>query len=113
MSDPEVIAELRRIGGTPASLLEDRDYLERFVLPVVRADHQIFETHRPGISPIHVPILALGGLNDPHTTPQQLEAWGEQTTSWFETCWVPGDHFFIHSRMADISEEFFRRFSEK
>ena len=44
-----------------------------------------------------VPIAAFGGLQDPNTIQEELEAWKELTTSLFTLHMIEGDHFFIHS----------------
>jgi medium-chain acyl-[acyl-carrier-protein] hydrolase len=97
LPEPALLAELRRYGGTPESILEE-PYVMSSVLPLIRADFEILETwsHVPE-APLPVPITAFGGLDDVRKPRARLEAWRVQTCSRFALHMVPGDHFFIHS----------------
>jgi medium-chain acyl-[acyl-carrier-protein] hydrolase len=97
MSDADLLAEVRRYGGTPEEVLRDPE-LMGLVLPVLRADIQVIETwpHTPG-EPLDIPISAFGGLDDPGTSRPELEEWRAHTRREFALQMMPGDHFFIHS----------------
>ena len=97
-----IIAELRRLGGTPAVVLEDPELLE-LMLPVVRADFAVCETyayqHR---DPLDCPITVLGGLQDTEASPLELAAWRGYTTADFGLQLFEGDHFYVLSRRSSL-----------
>jgi medium-chain acyl-[acyl-carrier-protein] hydrolase len=104
LPDDELIAALRRYGGTPDELLSDGD-LMAFLLPLLRADFALGDTyrHEPG-PPLSIPITAIGGAQDPRVCAEALEAWGDHTTGSFAAHRLPGDHFFLHARRAPVIE---------
>jgi medium-chain acyl-[acyl-carrier-protein] hydrolase len=97
LPESEFVAELRRLNGTPDSVL-DHPELMRLMLPIIRADFEISQTYSylPD-EPLSCPISAYGGLQDTEVARESLEAWQGQTTASFSLKVFPGDHFFIHS----------------
>ena len=102
LPDPLFLAELRRYGGIPESVVQEPELLELF-LPIVRADFEVLETtlHAPE-EPLDVPISVFGGLDDRMNPPDILEAWRAQTRGDFTRRMFPGDHFFIQSARAAL-----------
>lgn len=97
LPEPELIAELRRLGGTPQEVLEHPE-LMRLMLPLLRADFEVIETYRyEPEPPLDCSLTAFGGLEDAEVTPPELDAWGAQTTRAFTRRLLPGDHFFLHT----------------
>jgi medium-chain acyl-[acyl-carrier-protein] hydrolase len=97
LPESEFVAELRRLNGTPHSVL-DHPELMRLMLPIIRADFEISQTYSylpDGL--LSCSISAYGGLQDPEVSRENLEAWRHQTTASFSLKIFPGDHFFIHS----------------
>jgi len=96
LPEAEFIAELRRLNGTPAAVLENRELMQ-LLLPTLRADFAVLDTYgyEPE-PPLSCPIVAFGGLQDPDVTCEMLEAWRQQTCSGFSLQMLPGDHFFLH-----------------
>lgn len=95
-SDAELVAELRRLGGTDAAMLIDPELLA-LTLPAVRADFRAVETHRPRVP---VPLLdcrvtAYHGAEDTEVTEAETAAWREVTTGRFGIRRWPGDHFYL------------------
>ncbi len=91
----ELIAQLRRLGGTPEEVLCDRE-LMALVLPLVRADFAVLETHRHlPQPPLSVPIDALGGADDPVVSAAALDAWRGSTSKGFARRMYPGGHFYL------------------
>jgi medium-chain acyl-[acyl-carrier-protein] hydrolase len=84
----------RRYGAIPREIREHPEFLD-LLLPVLRADLEVFETyaHAPA-PPLHVPILALGGENDHIVSRSQLLGWRAHTSAYFEAEMIPGGHFF-------------------
>ncbi|MFE0753903.1 thioesterase II family protein [Inquilinus sp. NPDC058860] len=100
-SDAELIADLRGYRGTPEEALADAE-LMAIVLPVLRADFLLAGGYvyrpRPALPcPVHV----LAGTRDDLGRPA-LEAWGRETRGDFALDLFEGDHFFIHSRQAEV-----------
>ncbi|MCB9540739.1 MAG: thioesterase [Myxococcales bacterium] len=101
-SDEALVAELRRLGGTPPQVLQHRELLE-LLLPMLRADYRIAETyHAPATATVDCPLLALGGEDDADVPPAALAAWGHHTTAAFRAQQLPGGHFFLHERPRDV-----------
>jgi surfactin synthase thioesterase subunit/glycosyltransferase involved in cell wall biosynthesis len=96
LSDDQLIAELKKLGGVPAEALADEE-LVRSILPAVRADSALYRSYvyveEP---PLECPIRAYGGISDPNVTRDHLEAWARQTTASFAVEMLPGGHFFVN-----------------
>ena len=100
LPDDEVVAEMRRLNGTPEEILENEE-LMRLLIPLLRADAAIHETYvHEEEEPLDVPITAIGGLDDPKAERGEMEAWRRHTRADFTLRMVPGDHFFIHTSQA-------------
>jgi medium-chain acyl-[acyl-carrier-protein] hydrolase len=102
LGDQELLAYLRALGGAPDDLLQDKE-LQRFFLPVLRADFELAGTFRyvPD-EPFGCPISAWGGDEDISTTREGLEAWDEQTTMSFRLRMLPGRHLFLQSSQHEL-----------
>lgn len=109
LPEPELIAELRRLNGTPEEVLANRELMS-LLMPLFRADSAIHETyvHQPE-EPLDVPITAIGGTEDPKAGREEIEAWGLHTRAAFAARMIPGDHFFIHGSqplvLRDLAQE--------
>lgn len=96
---------IKRLGGTPDEVLEN-DELMRMILPVLRADLAVDETHSvaPGTA-VRCPLLAMGGTADALAPPGALEAWRGHAGGPFRAVTVEGGHFFVlHNRQAVLRE---------
>jgi surfactin synthase thioesterase subunit/glycosyltransferase involved in cell wall biosynthesis len=83
--------ELLREAGLP-----DDPAIRHSVLPALRADTHLYRHYiYAEEAPLPIPIHAYGGLDDPHISRAQLEAWREQTTESFAVRQFPGGHFFL------------------
>ena len=95
---------LRRLNGVPAELLEN-DELFRIFQPTLRADLTLCETYQAAEEPpLPCPIAALGGLEDPDVTREEIAAWKQHTTAAFSVRMLPGDHFFLDSARRQVIE---------
>ena len=98
LADDALIAELVEYNGTPAELLAHRE-LMALVLPTIRADFAIAEEYVYRTQPrFKVPITALAGRDDDHTSIEQMQAWQDETSGGFHLEWFSGDHFFINAQ---------------
>jgi surfactin synthase thioesterase subunit len=106
LADEALIEEVRlRYDGIALQHLSDPE-LRAMVVPILRADFQIFETYAcRGEPPLDIPILAFGGAADKHVSAQDLERWAELTRCSFEVRMFPGGHFFLGPCRAEVLAE--------
>lgn len=102
LPDPELVERLRGYGGTPPEILAHPE-LMALVLPILRADFELVETHvvEHGRPALDLPITVLGGRDD-DATRGDLDAWRELTNGSCQVRMFPGGHFFVHSAMAEV-----------
>ncbi|SMC73777.1 thioesterase II family protein [Kibdelosporangium aridum] len=101
-TDDELVDELTRLGGTASGLLAN-DEVRSVLLPAVRADYQVSETYRWSPSPpLSCPITTLTGDRDPEVTPDEMAGWAEMTTGPLTRHVLPGDHFYLVPRRAEV-----------
>ena len=93
----------RRYGAIPPELRDHPEFLD-LLLPVLRADLEVYETyqHSPA-APLDLPILALGGRDDANVTREQLQDWAGYTTGRFESDLLPGGHFFLQEDVLAVT----------
>jgi surfactin synthase thioesterase subunit len=97
------VAEIdRRYGGIPKEVMAHRELMELLV-PALRADMAVMETHRPDLQPpLRAPIHVFGGDADARVRREDLEAWRPLTCGGFRVTTLPGDHFFVNSRRTEL-----------
>lgn len=102
LPDSEFLEAIRRLNGTPEAVFANPELLA-LALPILRADFSLIETYTyiDG-APLQCPISVFGGLQDPETTVECLEAWKMQTDGDMSLHLFPGDHFFIHSHLDEL-----------
>ncbi|WP_410671422.1 thioesterase II family protein [Amycolatopsis sp. cmx-4-68] len=102
-SDAELLAEVKRLSGTDAKVLED-DEIVRMVLPALRNDYKAAETYRYRPGPdISSPITALIGDRDPKVTEAEARQWATHTTGPFDLKTYPGAHFYLNEHHAAVN----------
>lgn len=88
------IEEIRRLGGSPDEILNDREVME-FFAPILRADFRATETYRHVQAPqLAIPITVIVGTEDTITEEDALR-WGELTHKGMELITMEGGHFHI------------------
>jgi len=66
LADTNLIEELRRLEGTPEEILSNQELMTA-LLPVIRSDFKLVETHQyVDEPPLPIPGLALGATEDTH-----------------------------------------------
>lgn len=102
LPEPQFIAEIEKMNGTPREVLEHAELMQ-MLIPLLRADFAVCHTYSyvPG-APLRCPITVIGGTQDDTTTPAKLEAWREQTTARCRLHMLDGGHFFIHDQLAQV-----------
>ena len=100
LPEPEFIAELRRLQGTPGEVLDNAELMQ-LMMPIIRADFKASQTYEyiPG-PPLESPIRAFGGLKDEEVPREKVEAWSEFTAGSFRAQMLPGDHFFLNTSQS-------------
>jgi medium-chain acyl-[acyl-carrier-protein] hydrolase len=96
LADAELIEELRRYGGTPEAILQDKEAID-YLLPFIREDLSIAERYQH--APLHslrCPITAIAGGSDMLAEVADVAAWGERTEGSFAFHELNGGHFFLH-----------------
>ena len=102
LPDQEFIAEIRRLNGTPAEVLDNPELMQ-LVLPMLRADFSILETYSyRDEPPLACPLTIFGGSEDKDVRSESLSAWRGHTTAAFSLSILPGDHFFLHTSQATL-----------
>jgi medium-chain acyl-[acyl-carrier-protein] hydrolase len=96
------VERLRSFGGTPPEILADAELLE-LVLPVLRADFALAESHRyRAQEPLAMPITAYSGTNDQFAPAALMAGWQAETTGTFALKELPGAHFFLHTARVTL-----------
>lgn len=104
--DVEMIMELHRLGGTPAEVFDSREMLA-MILPVLRADFALTETHPfPEPTPVPVPATLLYGRRDPVVKPADVLAWQAWLEGRPEILEIDGDHFYLSDARRLICDLF-------
>ena len=98
LPDPEFLREVcARYDNIPDEVLAE-DELLQLVLPALRADILVLETHPYARElPLDCPISCFGGQEDRHVSREDLESWAEHTRAGSKVRIFPGRHFFIDS----------------
>lgn len=101
-SDDELVADMRRLGGTSSGILDDESLMAA-VLPTIRRDYQLIETYRPlpGV-PLRCPVTVLYGDQDPEIDEPEAEAWDEATEGPCRLHVLPGDHFYLEEHRREV-----------
>jgi surfactin synthase thioesterase subunit len=98
-----MVARLRELGGTPAALLDDRDFID-FVLPVLRADFHLCGTYAPLATaeestvrePLVCPVGVFTGCDDRATAcAEDVAAWRDETRGTCTLHRFDGGHFYL------------------
>ncbi|NMM92502.1 hypothetical protein B2J88_51150 [Rhodococcus sp. SRB_17] len=110
-TDADVLAELRRLGGTAASLLGDDDVLQ-MILPAVRNDYRAAEAYRyqPGPS-LSCPIVVLHGSDDCRVSSIEADGWRHHTSDTCSRYALDGSHFYLDTEYSAVASLVVRHLS--
>jgi len=102
-SDDEIVADLRKMGGTPEAVFDEPELLAT-ILPILRADYMVCDAFRaagPAADPmLECPVSILGGAADDYDE-KQLGRWAGVTRGPCGQRIFPGGHFFLSEESAD------------
>lgn len=102
LADAELIEELRRYGGTPEAVLQDKEAID-YLLPLIREDLSVAERYRHAHShALQCPITAIAGRSDMLAEVSDVAAWGKHTQGSFSFHELNGGHFFLHEDPAAV-----------
>jgi pyochelin biosynthetic protein PchC len=111
--DEALIAEVRRLGGTDGTLLDDPD-LREIVMPAIRADFKVVGTYGPREPvPVGCPVYAYIGDNDQSTAPEQMADWADVAPVGFRLTVLPGHHFYLVEQREAVTSAIARSWAER
>ncbi|HEY3009731.1 MAG TPA: thioesterase domain-containing protein [Micromonosporaceae bacterium] len=103
LPEVEFVRRLRELGGSLAEALEVPE-LRDLVLPTLRADFAWIDSYRYRAEPpLPMPIVGFAGGADAAAPPDTMAGWRRHTVAGFRLRVLPGDHFFVHSRAAEVA----------
>lgn len=101
LNDEALLQELRHLRGTPDEVLSNTEFMKS-ALPVVRADFMMCGAYVHRMRPrLPCSVHVFGGTDD-ETSNENLRAWEQETSASFRLDVLPGHHFFIHTRQAEL-----------
>lgn len=96
-----VLVERLNAPAEPWAIPELREAL----LPVLRADFAWIAGYRyQAEPPLAVPVVGLAGADDAEAGPSPMLGWSRHTCESFRLCTFPGDHFFLRSASAEVTD---------
>ena len=101
LADDALVVEIqRRYNGIPPEVRQYPELLE-LLLPALRADMSVIETHRAPDggqppAPFAGPISVFGGQDDARATRQELEGWQAHTAEHLVMRQYAGGHFYFN-----------------
>jgi medium-chain acyl-[acyl-carrier-protein] hydrolase len=102
LPDDEFLAVIAQLEGTSPEVLAQPE-LVQLLLPLLRADVEVYETYVPSWGPLAVPVTALGGRHDRGVSLDHLRAWENLTSAGFQLAVFDGGHFYLHSAPDEVA----------
>jgi pyochelin biosynthesis protein PchC len=100
--DEELLADVRRLGGTSSGVLGHQALL-RALLPVIRSDYRLIETYRPLPGRrLDVPVTVLYADDDPEVDGAEAQAWREVTDGPCDFGVFTGGHFYLEQHRQAV-----------
>ena len=95
MSDEDLVALLRRWGGTPEEVLQNAELLA-LALPILRADLGLLDAYQGTATPrLDCPITVFAGTKDEDIPLEDARAWSECTSAEHRLVVLEAGHFFV------------------
>lgn len=109
LSDDRFLKKLHtRYGAVPKQMMENNE-LRQLLLPMLRADIQMFETYeyKPE-KPLDCQIVTLAGADDRAVKIRHIFPWRELAISYRHRSF-PGDHYFIRTATKEVLQTIEKR----
>ncbi|MCR6488779.1 alpha/beta fold hydrolase [Amycolatopsis sp. OK19-0408] len=104
MSDRDVLAHVRRLGGPGSELLDDPE-IQSMVLPLFRNDYRAVETYRHDpVAVLDCPVTVLNGDRDTLVSSEEAQAWAGHTRGPSDIVVLPGGHFYLADHTERIAQ---------
>ncbi|WP_045115338.1 thioesterase II family protein [Plesiocystis pacifica] len=104
LPEDELAAALRRMGGTPETVLADPELMRIFV-PILRADLSVAENYLCPPGPrLRCPMTMLRGDADPMVTKAEALGWREHTRGPFTMRTFAAGHLFLGTHQGQVLE---------
>lgn len=103
LPDDELLAVIATLEGTSPDVLAQPE-LVQFLLPLFRADLEVWESYVPHLGSLPVPITAMGGRHDLSVDLSRLRAWESLTSADFHLEIFDGGHFYHHAAPDEVTE---------
>jgi len=102
LSDEGLVAELRRLNGTPSAALANAELMQ-LALPILRADFRVAVGYREQRvrDVLATRIRVLAGMAD-SLDPAAVSAWRTHTVAACSVSSFEGGHFFIHDCQREV-----------
>lgn len=99
LGDADLIETLFDLGGIPAKIAEEREFLQLF-LAIARADLEAVDAYEPeavraASATARYPITAFAGSVDPRVAPEQMRSWQDESCGSFTLLPFEGGHFYF------------------
>jgi medium-chain acyl-[acyl-carrier-protein] hydrolase len=102
MPNVALLDEMRRLGGTPDEVMAHREILD-MLLPVVRDDFRLLETHDALAEPlVRIPVHVCCGMDDEDSPMSLLRRWSEVTAQSCSITLFAGGHFYISESRDEL-----------
>ena len=111
LPDDELLVVIAKLEGTSPEILAQPE-LVQLLLPLLRADLEVWETYLAHRGPLRVPITAIGGRDDPSVSLDRLGGWGSLTSADFRLSVFDGGHFYHHAAPDDVAAVIRERLGE-
>lgn len=100
LPDEELLAHV----GAEGDLAYRDSELRALLLPVLRDDCRLLNTHQWTLPPARVkaPVLVCAGEDDPRCRVVEAESWSEVAGNDFQLKIFPGDHLFAYDRAGEV-----------
>lgn len=99
LPDERLVASIAAMSPDEPCPLED-EQLAAVLLPQVRLEMRLAETHHRAPLPLAIPIILHMGTEDPDFSAEDAPAWERFTSSGTELLAHPGHHFYLGSEAA-------------
>lgn len=103
LTDKQLLADIRNMGGTPESILGD-PHMVKQVMRVMRGDFSILESYDESLhlTSLACPLVAIEAEFDHLISGKGIDAWCEYTRGTFIKRVLAGGHFYINDHPPEL-----------